>query len=252
LWSGKEQLFLEKPKRSIPLKRAKQLERVFLAKEARDALAYMSEEDLTEMILRLGRYTLRESNRLRWRTGDSVELPGGETVDSIVSLALEKTLSGERQWNSEAQPNIQEYLMDVIDSLLYHLATTKENTLFVSPSLPNDAMGAERYLDSKPSGKAVDWLIRTELSPEAALLRKEEEALHERAFELLLIESQNDPMLLQVIEAVVNGNDKPDKIATATGLNIREVYNAMKRLDRKAVLVSSQLLTQSPDLARGR
>src|SRR5262245_15828179 len=95
--------------------------------EVREAFARMSESELTEMILRLGRYTLRESNRLQWRTGDSVELPGGETIDSIVSLALEKTLSGERRWDPQSHPNLIEFLMDVIDSLLYHLATGKEN-----------------------------------------------------------------------------------------------------------------------------
>lgn len=209
--------------------------------EAREALTRMSEDELTDMILQLGRYALRESNRLRWRTGDSVELPGGETVDSIVSLALEKTLSGDRRWNPESQPNIQEYLMDVIDSLLSHLATGKDNRLFVTTS--SDAIDSDEAGQTSSSQNQIesDWLARSGLSPEEAASKNEEEKLHERAIELLLVSSQGDPVLVQVIEAMLLGNDKADRIASATGLNIREVYNAMKRLDRKAARVSIQM-----------
>src|SRR5882762_1413608 len=129
--------------------------------EAREALTRMSEDELTDMILQLGRYALRESNRLRWRTGDSVELPGGETVDSIVSLALEKTLSGERQWNPETHPKLQEYLMDVIDSLLNHLATGRDNSLFIQAPSPNGTVN-ETKSRSDVVEQEVEWLTRTE------------------------------------------------------------------------------------------
>jgi len=209
--------------------------------EAREALTRMSEDELTDMILQLGRYALRESNRLRWRTGDSVELPGGETVDSIVSLALEKTLSGDRRWNPKLKPNIQEYLMDVIDSLLSHLATGKDNRLFVTASSSIDSVESGRTPSSQGHHMESDWLARSGISPEDTVSKNEEEKLHERAIELLLASSKDDPVLVQVVEAMLLGNDKADRIASATGLNIREVYNAMKRLDRKAAQVSIQI-----------
>lgn len=210
--------------------------------EAREALTRMSEDELTDMILQLGRYALRESNRLRWRTGDSVELPGGETVDSIVSLALEKTLSGERRWNPKSKPNIQEYLMDVIDSLLSHLATGKDNRLFVTASsAPIDSVESGRTSSSQGHQTESAWLARSGISPEDAVSKIEEEKLHERAIELLILSAQDDPVLVRVIEAILLGNDKADRIASATGMDIREVYNAMKRLDRKAARVSIQI-----------
>jgi hypothetical protein len=212
-----------------------------MPKAAREALARMSEDELAEMILRLGRYALRESNRLRWRTGDSVELPGGETIDSIVSLALEKTLSGDRRWDPKAQPKLQEYLMDVIDSLLNHLATGKENSLFIKASPVDGAIDPEGGGSAQAHGRDVDWLVRGAISPEALLLRKEEEQLHERALELLLAECDGDPVLVRIIEVMLQGHDKADRIAAAAGINIREVYNAMKRLDRKAAHVSSRI-----------
>lgn len=205
---------------------------------AREALARMSEDELAELILRLGRYALRESNRLRWRTNDSVELPGGETIDSIVSLALEKTLSGERRWNSETHPKLQEYLMDVIDSLLSHLATGRDNFLFTKATSP-DGTGDKSELHVV--GHDVEWLTRGGVSPETLLLHREEVELHERALELLREECERDPVLLRIIEVMMEGNEKVEQIAAAAGLNSREVYNAMKRLSRKAARVSLQI-----------
>lgn len=208
---------------------------------AREVLARMSEHELAELILRLGRYALRESNRLHWRTNDSVELPGGETIDSIVSLALEKTLSGERRWNPETQPKLQEYLMDVIDSLLSHLATGRDNSLFIKATSPDGMISEADKSILHTVGRDVDWLSRRGVSPETLLLQQEEVELHERAFELLREECEGDPVLLRIIEVMRDGNEKAEQIAGASGLNIKEVYNAMKRLSRKAVRVSLRI-----------
>jgi hypothetical protein len=217
---------------------------------AREVLARMSEEELTQLILRLGRYALRESNRLRWRTGDSVELPGGETVDSIVSLALEKTLSGERQWNPTTQPKLQAYLMDVIDSLLNHLATSRDNSLFTKTTTSEDGRPSELG-NFRPTEQSSAWLTRGGVSPETLLLYEEEAAVHERALELLREECDGDAVLLRIIEVMLQGNEKAEEIAKAARLDIKEVYNAMKRLSRKAARVSRRMrdvtFVTSPD-----
>jgi hypothetical protein len=210
---------------------------------AREAFARMSEEELTALILHLGRYALRESGRLCWRTGSSVELPGGETVESVVSLALEKVLSGERHWDPQSNPNIRKYLMDVIDSLLNHLVTGKENVLFTTAPEAPETSGNEttRHRRARVEGSGADWLDRQESSPEAGLLWKEEEELNERALKMLVEESKDDPVLVRVLEAMLSGEDKAGRIADATGIKVRDVYNAMKRLDRKATQVSARI-----------
>jgi hypothetical protein len=40
---------------------------------------------------------------------------------------------------------------------------------------------------------------------------------------------------------MMEGNEKAEQIATASGLNVKEVYNAMKRLSRKAKRVSLRI-----------
>ena len=79
--------------------------------DAHTMLAQLSEDALQTLILELGRYALSVSRRLYWRTGDAVELPRGETVDSIVSLAFTKVLTGERRWETHKEPDLKRYLM---------------------------------------------------------------------------------------------------------------------------------------------
>jgi hypothetical protein len=96
--------------------------------KAYEALSMMSEDDWRPIILRLGWYALGECRRLRWRTRNARELPAGETVDSIVSKAIEKLFSGERNWDPGKQPLVEKYLKGVISSLLNHLAEGGDNT----------------------------------------------------------------------------------------------------------------------------
>jgi hypothetical protein len=46
---------------------------------------------------------------------------------------------------------------------------------------------------------------------------------------------------VRIIEVMLQGYDKADRIAAEAGINIREVYNAMKRLERKAARVSLRI-----------
>src|ERR1700752_953652 len=212
-----------------------------MPQSAREVFARMSEDELEELILRLGHYALRESNRLRCRKGDSVELPGGETVYSIVCLALEKTLSGKREWNPQACPKLQEYLMNVIDSLLNHLATGRDNTFFTRVTSLDEPINEGDKLRSHSSEQHVGWLTTGGVSPETLLLEKEEAEVYERALELLREECQGDAVLIKIIEVMMEGNEKAEQIATASCLNVKEGYNAMKRLSRKAKRVSLRI-----------
>jgi hypothetical protein len=203
---------------------------------ARAVLLQMKDEELEKMILHLGRYALRASNRLYWRTGNAGVLPGGETVESIVSLALEKAWTGERKWNPQLVPDIKRYLMDVIDSLLSHLASSRDNRILVS--LPA-AEQEDSSISSTPPERlhAAEWMISSEESAEEQLLRKADEERERKAIEMLLGEARDDPKLTLVIKAMLDGHERASEIAAATRMDVKDVYNAMKRLDRKIELV---------------
>ena len=207
-----------------------------MSQEARAALAQLSDDALQTLILELGRYALSVSSRLYWRTGNAVDLPRGETVDSIVSKALTQVLSGERRWNPQAAPDLQKYLMGVIDSLLSHLAQHKDNTtLRAVPRLDDDSEALLR-----PAPGATAWHQEPQ-DPESVLLQHEQTAYEDRVLQHLLDVSQDDPLVTQIIQAMRDGHDKPGEVATALGLPVSDVYNAMKRLDRKMMRVRQNL-----------
>jgi DNA-directed RNA polymerase specialized sigma24 family protein len=209
-------------------------------RDARQALAQMSEADLGKMIKELGRYALSVSrSKPHWRTGDPVNLPRGESVDSIVSLAFEKVLTGERAWNPDQEPDLKSYLMGVIDSLLSHLSRHKDNTAVTA--MPETAEQVDRRA-------AVDWQAQPPADPETALLVREQKQYEAHVVQLLLDTSQDDPVVAQIIRAMQAGHAKAGEIAEVLGIDVTEVYNAMKRLDRKIVRTRKQL--HVPDTSR--
>lgn len=207
-----------------------------MSQEARAALAQLSDNALQTLILELGRYALSVSSRLYWRTGNAVDLPRGETVDSIVSKALTKVLTGERRWNPQTAPDLPNYLMGVIDSLLNHLAQHKDNTAL--RAVPRQPDGSDAPLS--PALGATDWHPES-LDPESVLLQHEQTAYEDRILQHLLDVSQDDPLVTQIILAMRDGHDKPGEVATALGIPVSEIYNAMKRLDRKMICVRQHI-----------
>lgn len=202
--------------------------------EAYDAISKMSDAEQQLLLLRLGAYALRVSRSLRWRTRNPAELPGGETADSIVSKAIEKTLTGERNWDPQACPSLENYLMDVIDSLLNHLATSHDNRSFQPIQERVDDNGDRLPEASPPDPPAgTEWISRPSTDPETHALAKERALLQEEVADTLISESGTDPVLTKVLEAMLDGCENPRDIAQKTGLTREQVYNAEKRLDRK-------------------
>jgi len=216
-----------------------------LINEARKVLEGMSSKEFDRLVLHLGRYTQRETNRLPWRTGSAVDLPDGETVESIVYQAIEKAWAGERNWNPEQDPDFKKYLMDVIDSLVSHLFTSTDNKMFTTePAEGSDDRRVWEGASAKHERKherGADWMARQSASPEELLIEKEEVEQRRQGIELLLAEARGDEELTYVIQAMLDGYNKAGEIAKVTGIEVRDVYNIMKRLDRKVEAVRKQL-----------
>lgn len=201
--------------------------------KAREALEQLSEEALEKMMAELSYYALSVSSKLFWRTGSPVELPRGETVYSIVSLALVRVLTGDRCWDPQKEPDLKTYLMNVIDSLLSHLARHRDNTV-LKPMHDTGSTGDLQAIARSRMRPAVTPQPPP-CDPETVLLQQEEAQHKDRALQLLLDVSQDDPLVRRIIETIQAGYGKAGDIATVLGIPVTDVYNAMKRLDRKIV-----------------
>lgn len=200
----------------------------------------ITDQEWARLIKELTFYTSKISQRLRWRTKNVENLPGGETTTSIVSKALAMVLSGKRNWDPQKDPDLKKYLQSVIKSLLNHLVTSKENTMFsVIPEIAADSE-LEWEPDLTKCTQDNQWLARQPRSPEEELIEKEIEKQENQALDLLKKACTEDKILSQVLQAMIDGCENPAEIAQTTGLSIKEVYNATKRLDRKVAIVSEQ------------
>jgi hypothetical protein len=208
---------------------------------ARDLLERTPEAELEKMILELGCYASKVRNEYYWRTKDKDALPRGETVKSVVSLALERVLTGERRWNPEAQPNFLKFMRDVIDSLMNHLARSKDNALLTTVPDEGGADEISWHTGSDNAGTGPAWLTRNEATPEQALIDEESQARKNKAIRILLEECAADLTLTKVVSAMLRGCEQCGEIAEAVGIEVKEVYNAMKRLDRRITLVSRRM-----------
>ena len=218
-------------------------------RKAYEAVCRISNDEWGGIALELERYALSVSRNLRWRTLNPVELPGGETIDSIVSKAVEKLFSGDREWDPDREPDIKKYLRGVIDSLLNHLAESKENTLLAPEPESPDAPAWES--GSQKRDPAADWLVPARPSPLTALIRQEDAALEDRALGWLIDECSDDEILINVLEAKMDGVDTPAEISKAKGISIKDVYNATKRLDRKLERVRERIASEQNPPAPG-
>jgi hypothetical protein len=212
-----------------------------LTTEAHKALAQLSAEELQHLILKLGFYALGVSSKLFWRTGNAVELPEGETCESIVSLALTKVLSGERRWDPDRAPDLQKYLMDTIDSLLSHLVTGKDNRLVRTLPTVSDTEAADVLAQRKRGHGTTPWQAQPTGNPETVLMQQEAAQHDAHVLHLLLEESRDDSVVTGIIQAMQDGHEKPGEIAPVLGIPVGDVYNAMKRLSRKIVQVRTRL-----------
>jgi DNA-directed RNA polymerase specialized sigma24 family protein len=144
----------------------------------------------------------------------------------MVSLAFTKVLTGERRWQADKEPDLKKYLMSVIDSLLNHLAEHSDNRML--RAMPDE-------------GQAATTPTTSARNPEMALLQEEKKRHEARVMQLLIEVSQDDPLVLRMIQSMQGGCEKPGDIATTLGIPVSDVYNAMKRLERKIVRVRQRL-----------
>jgi hypothetical protein len=183
--------------------------------DVRRVVDRMSDRDWHGLILQLGRYALHRSRRFYWRTGHSGELPYGEMTDSIVSKAFVLWLTGRRRWNPAEYPDLPSFLRGVIDSLLSHFANGYDNRNF--------ELRSSNFDDTPHSSGAT---------PESDLLAHERAAEADRLLSDIIQHSQQDAVVIEIIDAMRNGAGTRRDIVKVTGRPAEVIDNGLKRLRR--------------------
>jgi len=210
-----------------------------LRDDTRESIAELIYERLTDRLIKeLIAFSIKRSRELRWRTGNAMELPGGETPQSVVSLAIVRAVEGTRRWDSETHPDLGLYLKGVIRSLLNHLATSRENTMFEAASDTHDADA----LEVTDLGGA-EWLTSSPITPEEHLLEEERFEAEKRAASILDQAAREDADVSAIVNAMRNGRDPRSdvELSRESGLAVEDVRKAKKRLNRLIDRVANQM-----------
>jgi hypothetical protein len=187
--------------------------------EIRRTVESLSDTDWQSLILQLGRYALFKSRRFYWRTGSSGQLPDGEMTESIVSKAFCLWLSGRRRWNRGEYSDLESFLKAVIDSLLSHSAGSYDN----------------RRIESAESPSHV-----SKGTPESSILEQERLREADETLEEIIRRSQDDAIVLEIIDAIRSGAVTRREIVRVTGETTETIDNGFKRLRRIGAQVAKQ------------
>jgi len=171
----------------------------------------LAEADWAEIGVRLTGYATWRAMNYRWRTGQVYALAAGETAEDIACHAIVKVLEGTRIWDPARGPLLP-FLFGVVDSLLSHLATSRDNAL-VEPWQD----GVSDQIAISPRGRATGAELIDRLRR--------------------VLERQGETDLLALLGAAQEHGPKPSAIAMALGMSVRDVNNRLKRLRRIALKV---------------
>ncbi len=157
------------------------------------------------------------------RRGGDCALPEGQGAADLVHEAVEKVLSGERQWDPVSVPDLHVFLTGVVRSLAFHLVTG----------------GSSRELAVDGVGQYIDHDDAPLPSPTAETLLIEAERCDEIMGEAFA-EAGEDAVLQKMLDAIMAGYVKADEIAEASGLTLAEVYEGNRRLHRRMKVVEQK------------
>lgn len=199
----------------------------------------LEEANWDEITLRLTAYALFKVRRLKWRTGDRESLPEGKTAEDLTYEAIEKVLSGERQWDPAACPDLLGYLRGVVDSLVSHLVISEEHRRVRRMPQTEEGQEVEELLTlAKPGAETAEHLVTIQIDPEAQTVGKMEA---ERFVGEIFEEIAGDKELEMVMDALLRGNVKPREIAVETGIDVERIYKLREKLDRSAKRIEGRL-----------
>ena len=203
-----------------------------------DILERIQQADWPRIALELAVYAARKLRRLPPRVRESV----GRRLcpDDLAYSAIEAVVAGpgrsrraskgERAWDPDRDPDLLTHLKGVVDSLVSSEGTGKETELARAYHRTKDDEEVEK--PPPVPGRAFDpprseWSSGPPANPEQLLLDNED---HDATLERILSAVDGDDELTQVLEALMEGNEKPAEIAESTGMDVKRVYQLKRRL----------------------
>jgi hypothetical protein len=188
-------------------------------------------EDWSALIEQMLAYAVKLAiYRYRWQPG--TVLPKGDDIQDIVFRTVTKLYSGERTWDPDRVP-LQVWLRNNIRSEMNNLFDSSFTTSGKLREVPIEPSDEEDY-DQEP-----DYIERGEFrladdNPEAILIKKEDRRERLELTDSLYKAIEGDELLENIYYQILDGCErKPRILAERLGVSREDIYNALRRLDRR-------------------
>lgn len=186
-------------------------------------LADISDAQWTVIVNRLTLHADNKLRRLIWRgvPGRQGGTPaGGVRAEDLAADAIIDLLEGRRVWDFSRNPDLLDWLRDVIDSKVSHLVECKENR--VLRRFLAEMNEAEITAVSRSSAA-------TQRPPDVELAEADD---IKELCESIRVEFAGDDVASRLFRCCVDGVSKPAEMAVALELPVQTIYDAQKRLRR--------------------
>lgn len=195
--------------------------------------------DWKSIIAKLTWYAIWKARRYRWKSGDPRNLPEGNTPEDLALDAVEKVLTGTREWDSDKYPNLLKHLKWIVDSDLSHLLESER--------IPSSELLIGHEM--APGTTINDPHLRPEEArsedPETLLIARQDQAHEEEVKRWFYDMVRGDEGLEDLLLCFDEGINKAEAISEQLGIEVSEVYNLKRRLRRKADKFNEILIKSS-------
>lgn len=184
----------------------------------------LDKQDWEKIFPRVLKYAIARSRKYYWLGGDVVEPQ--ELIHEAISLAWgigkNKTY---RNWNKEKYPQLEDFLISIIESITSHKADhsmrIKKESLFSED-------GTENFELSVSSKRMVskDYLN----SPEEKMIQSESLEYLKDKLKSIAEEDEEAGLVILCFEEEIS---LPREIANATGYDVTKVHNILRRIRTK-------------------
>ncbi len=181
--------------------------------------ALLDAQDWSDLHARLYAFALA---RCASRTKAQVEVRA--QAKDLVQEAIARVYAAESKWDPDAEPNLQRYLMSVINGLLSNersRAAAKRN-VSLSKEAPRGGKCSEAVADARALPEEV--VVKTDLFARRLALLEERLA--------------GDADARRLLELMVSGMDSPADLRKATKWSANDLMATRRRMLRSAALVA--------------
>jgi hypothetical protein len=203
------------------------------------ALAYFqgwTEKQYQELASRLARYATKRLARFGMLSGQS-KIPEGKTAEDIVADAINDVVAGQRKWNRQEFPEMEDFIKLVIFSKVRNLFKDKERLLVVSLLPEEKAADGDLHDHNRGHGVSQETIASRDPLPDEILESDQRRGRIESLMSCLRTEidssvrKQEDRDDIEYILMALEGeNETPEEIELATGIPRHRIYKLLERI----------------------